>query len=601
MSWPPTLEANRPVIPDDAIKLVSDLVSAKQSHLFQSWPAPGTDDDKKRHFLLQLQALDTSYPTGLVGYISNARKLLQENKSGVNPLADFAPSVPVGTKIGDYGCPAFVEMEERGLQEVGKAVVVLVAGGLGERLGYSGIKLELPLTLVDNKCFLQIFSESVAALQAKAGHDARIPFVIMTSDDTDSRTRALLAENRFFGLDETQVHVLKQEKVPTIADSEGSLVLDASGYQLQTKPHGHGDVHALLHQSGLVPRWLDAGKNWVVFIQDTNGLVFRAVPAALGSSASQDFDVNSMSVPRAAKDAVGAICQLTHKEGGSITCNVEYNQLDPLLRASGFPDGDVSDPATGKSIFPGNINQLVFKLKPYHATLQRTGGVIAEFCNPKYTDATKTKFKTPTRLECMMQDYPKALLGTSSKVGFTQMNAGCYCPVKNDPVSAAAQVAKGCLPNSALGAEAVLFQSNCNLFRAMGADIEPGVDREWLGLVRTWEARVLWSPSWACCNADVAAKLSRKAGAVKISQRSTLVLDGADIVVESLTLDGALIIKAVPGAKVVVRASISNDGGKFVALPPDHPNEIERMRGFRIDLTGAQQHNFAQPGEFVVG
>jgi hypothetical protein len=38
--------------------------------------------------------------------------------------------------------------------------------------------------------------------------------------------------------------------------------------------------------------------------------------------------------------------------------NVEYNQLDPLLRASGHPDGDVNDPTTGYSPYPGNINQV---------------------------------------------------------------------------------------------------------------------------------------------------------------------------------------------------------------------------------------------------
>lgn len=37
--------------------------------------------------------------------------------------------------------------------------------------------------------------------------------------------------------------------------------------------------------------------------------------------------------------------------------NVEYNQLDPLLRASGFPDGD-DNCETGYSPFPGNINQV---------------------------------------------------------------------------------------------------------------------------------------------------------------------------------------------------------------------------------------------------
>lgn len=36
--------------------------------------------------------------------------------------------------------------------------------------------------------------------------------------------------------------------------------------------------------------------------------------------------------------------------------NVEYNQLDPLLRASVSPDGDVADPATGHSPYPGELS-----------------------------------------------------------------------------------------------------------------------------------------------------------------------------------------------------------------------------------------------------
>lgn len=117
---------------------------------------------------------------------------------------------------------------------------------------------------------------------------------------------------------------------------------------MQTKPHGHGDVHMLLHSTGeaiircagmgrphsnagswsdacqprlaacaicsaqrcsfcpgrlpaclprlpclsgpcaaagLADRWLAAGYKWVCFFQDTNGLVFRALPAAIGKRA----------------------------------------------------------------------------------------------------------------------------------------------------------------------------------------------------------------------------------------------------------------------------------------------------------------------------
>ena len=59
--------------------------------------------------------------------------------------------------------------------------------------------------------------------------------------------------------------------------------------------------------------------------------------------------------------------------------------------------------ATGFSPFPGNINQLVLAAGPYADTLDASGGLIAEFVNPKYKDASKTAFKSSTRLECMMQ------------------------------------------------------------------------------------------------------------------------------------------------------------------------------------------------------
>ena len=63
----------------------------------------------------------------------------------------------------------------------------------------------------------------------------------------------------------------------------------------------------------------------------------------------------------------------------------------------------------------------MLKLDSYVETLQRTQGLIAEFVNPKYTDGTRKAFKSATRLECMMQDYPKEV-PASAKVGFTVIN-----------------------------------------------------------------------------------------------------------------------------------------------------------------------------------
>jgi UDP-sugar pyrophosphorylase len=72
------------------------------------------------------------------------------------------------------------------------------------------------------------------------------------------------------------VTLIKQEKVACLTDNEAHIALDPKDpYSIQTKPHGHGDVHALLHSSGLAAQWAEQGFKWVCFFQDTNALVFR--------------------------------------------------------------------------------------------------------------------------------------------------------------------------------------------------------------------------------------------------------------------------------------------------------------------------------------
>lgn len=107
---------------------------------------------------------------------------------------------------------------------------------------------------------------------------------------------------------------------------------------------------------------------------------------------------------------MGGICRLinTEKEGEELVINVEYNQLGPLLKDKWNPKGDVAD-EKGYSFFPGNTNTLLFKIPEMAKNLEKSKGVIPEFVNPKYADDAKTVFKAPTRLECMMQDYPKLL------------------------------------------------------------------------------------------------------------------------------------------------------------------------------------------------
>eukprot|EP01051_Picozoa_sp_SAG22_P037215 SAG22_NODE_18451_length_287_cov_0.803191_1_plen_95_part_11 len=92
----------------------------------------------------------------------------------------------------------------------------------------------------------------------------------MTSADTDARTRELLKANDNFGMAEGQVTLLKQGKVPSIMDNDGRIALADSGFEVQEKPHGHGDVHSLLHLSGTVTDWIEEGFTHMFIFQDTN-------------------------------------------------------------------------------------------------------------------------------------------------------------------------------------------------------------------------------------------------------------------------------------------------------------------------------------------
>ncbi|GIL88648.1 hypothetical protein Vretimale_17244 [Volvox reticuliferus] len=598
------LKGNAVLLKDQDRVLVSQLLDLGQAHLFEGWPDPGTDDESKRRMLDQLRILDASYHGGIAAYVRNARKLLQESRDGINPFEGYVPSVPTGATL-DFASLEFMELEGEGLREAGHAAFVLVAGGLGERLGYSGIKVALPCESATCTPFLGLYIASILALQARAGNGRRLPLAIMTSDDTHGRTLELLRKNNYFGMDEDQITLLKQEKVACLIDNAAHLALEPTDrFSVQTKPHGHGDVHMLLAKSGLAAQWLQSGLTWVCFFQDTNALVFRALLAALGVSARNNFDMNSLAVPRKAREAIGAITRLTRPDGSApLTINVEYNQLDPLLRSTISKEGDVND-ASGYSPFPGNINQLVLKLSSYVPQLAATGGVISEFVNPKYKDSTKTTFKSSTRLECMMQDYPKALPSTA-KVGFTTIKQvwASYSPVKNSPADAAAKFKEGNPTHSATTGELDIYKANClSLAEVAGVALPSPLQTDTFnGITTEVYPRVVLSPAFSPSLSELKAKVAP--GSITLAPDSVLVLDGPNITVRGpLVVRGALVVRAVAGATVELgQLTVDNAGWIWEPLEEgESASEEDCIRGFKVVRKATMELVYDKPGSYVM-
>lgn len=608
--WPEAARANANILTPAEVKLIALLLSEQQHHLLENWDAPGINDEQKHAFLTQVKVLHESYNAvgGLAGYLRNARNLLRSSRAGENPMAGWRPEVPTGVVLEPLS-EEYIDYEGAGLSEVGACGFVLVAGGLGERLGYNGIKVELPVETTTKTCYMELYCQQILAMQHrfKARRDSitaeadktqstdniadsglpYIPLAIMVSDDTASKTLELLEARNYFGLEKEQVTIMKQEKVAALIGNDAHICL-AKPYEIDAKPHGHGDVHALMHSTGTAQKWLKGGVRWIVFFQDTNGLAFTTLPAMLGVSKKLNLEVNSLAIPRVAKQAIGAITKLVHEDGvRTMTVNVEYNQLDPLLRATVAPQGDVNDPSTGVSPYPGNINQLLFSLEPYVANLEKTRGIMAEFVNPKYADETKTVFKKPTRLECMMQDYPK-ILSAGSKVGFTSLPAWiCFSPCKNNSADAAVAAASGVPAGSAFTAESDQYFAQAEILRKLSIACPSDKPVSMLGISAIPGPRIVIRPTCAIFPTDFKRVFTSPEN-VSISPRSTLIVEG-NVEIHYLHLDGALKLVAVPGTKLVVIADgvrITNAGTKMVALPnpiPAGTPEVDAMRGYTID------------------
>ena len=557
--------------------LAEALLTEDQGHLFADWDAPGTNDSEKRAFFETLRTCDRSYPGGLPAYIRNARALLKESATGANPFAGCSPVEPETVDLSAFGA-SYEEAEAVGLRCFAETAVVLVAGGMGERLGYHGIKLDIPVETTECTTYLGHYTSVLRAASRRLGRD--IPLVIMTSRETRAGTEATLAANKNFGLALGQITLLNQELVPALADIDAHLALGKK-YHLDLKPHGHGDIHTLLHTSGTAKKFAAAGIRYLLFIQDTNGQVFNAALAALGVSEIRGYDFNSIAVNRIPGEAVGGIATLRKPGSPDLTINVEYNYLDPLLRETVSPAGDVAEP-NGFSRFPGNINLLVVRLAPYLRVLESSGGVIAEFVNPKFADASRTAFKKPARLETLMQDLPKSF-SSGEKVGVTVFDrVWCFSACKNNLAEAAAKVSAGGPPESASSAESDFHLAGRMKLRAAGMEVLDAAQQTIRGVPITPGPRVILRPSFALTLADVRARI--RGGS--ISGNSTLILEG-DTTLEHVVIPDRATLVAKDATLKNQTIPVEENSYRLVELTdaemssPEVPESL-RIRGYRI-------------------
>jgi len=260
-------------------------------------------------------------------------------------------------------------------------------------------------------------------------------------------------------------------------DNDCTFAWDQENFEITTKPHGHGDVHLYLNQSGLLKKFNDEGREYMFVFNDTNPLVFRMLPSVVGASVKHNLAMNSITIPRVPGEAIGAICKIENKAlNKTITTNIEYNIMSNLAKS--LEGGKEPTDAHGYSVFPGNSNAILFHIPSYNEVLKESNGNVPEFCNPKYANEEKTTFKTPTRIESLISELPRIMDENVHNVGFTQLDRiMCFTAAKNNLESGKQKFLDKMAPETAGTCEHDFYLHNRLLLEWAGVELEKSEEK----------------------------------------------------------------------------------------------------------------------------
>jgi UDP-N-acetylglucosamine/UDP-N-acetylgalactosamine diphosphorylase len=198
----------------------------------------------------------------------------------------------------------------------GELALLLLAGGMGTRLGFDGPKGTYPID--GDKSIFECLSDN---LRRDIG-DIRLPFFIMTSDKNDEATRAFFKEKNYFGYDPELIYFFRQEMAPA-CDFDGNLLFEGEDVPA-TSPNGNGGFFTSLIKAGYGKVLKERGVKWLNVFGVDNVLARIADPAFLGAVIAEKKSAAVKAVlKKDPAENVGVVCE---KNGHPSI--VEYFELD---------------------------------------------------------------------------------------------------------------------------------------------------------------------------------------------------------------------------------------------------------------------------------
>jgi UDP-sugar pyrophosphorylase len=177
-------------------------------------------------------------------------------------------------------------------------------------------------------------------------------------------------------------------------------------------------------------------------------------------------------------------------------------------------------------------------------------------------------------------------------------------PAQNSLDAGVEDVKKGGkAPGTMSSAESDKYIQNQRKLKFAGVDIDVTQEKDLVmvaGIPVTPGPRVILCPGFAITQREVLAKIHGG----KVTRRSTLVLEGEDLKVRNLDLDGALVIRTGHDCDVTVDGLVvRNKGCDIEEIPEgaaDVPEEVA-IRGYTLKKHELLEIIINEPGKYLIG
>ena len=194
-----------------------------------------------------------------------------------------------------------------GLQAIreGKVGAVLLAGGMGTRLGSDNPKGMFNIGITKEVYIFQRLIENLMEVVKEAG--AYVPLYVMTSDKNHEATVRFLKEHHYFGYDSNYITFFMQDMAPA-TDYNGKVYLEET-YKMSTSPNGNGGWYISMYKWGIAQKAIEAGVEWLNVFSVDNVLQRIADPVFVGAVIEENFVSGSKVVKKCSPDEkVGVMC-----------------------------------------------------------------------------------------------------------------------------------------------------------------------------------------------------------------------------------------------------------------------------------------------------